>query len=76
MLGMLLGPLEERNRVVTLAGLEILGELRVFFVGKEPEVQRSPPCLQVPVGVNRVLCVVVCSILSTKRGNCLDSNRY
>ena len=40
MLGMLSGSLEERNRVVTLVGLEILGKLGVLPVDKELEVPK------------------------------------
>ena len=73
---MLLGSSEERNWVVVLAGLEILGELGVLFMGEEPEVRKSPLCPQVPFGVDRVLYVVVYLFFSTKGNSCLDSNRY
>ena len=42
MLGMLSGSLEEKNRVMALAGLEILGELGVLLMNEEPKVRKSP----------------------------------
>ena len=66
MSGMLSGSSEEKNQVVALTGLEILGELGVFPVNEESEMKKSPPHPQVPVGVDRVLCMVVFSFLSTK----------
>ena len=65
---------EGRNQVAAQVKLETLEELgvqtleklRVLLVNEEPEVRKSSPRPHVPVGVNRVLCEVICPSSSTK----------
>ena len=56
---MLLESSKERNWIVALAGLKILGELGVLPMDEKLKVQKLPPHPWVPVGVDCVLFVVV-----------------
>ena len=56
-----------RSRVVILGVLEILGELGVLLVEEDRMVPRQPPRLQVPVEIDRILSVMVCSFNLQKK---------